>query len=139
MVGINTFNMNAGLLTVVWLGVTFTNACSTKCGWSSIYSCERPPRISVTTSKYYKCGVSTVDGIRTRIVGGEEAQSDEIPWQVALVWRGDIRPFCGGTLLSSRTVLTAAHCMTGRLLFIETVRIRFCGFPSYGMPSLQID
>ena len=113
--------MTASLLRVVWLGATLTNACPS----------SRPAKIPVTTTPYYKCGVSTMNGIGTRIVGGEEAQSGEIPWQVALVWRGDRRPFCGGTLLSSRTVLTAAHCMRGRLLFIETVRIRFCGFPAY--------
>ena len=50
---------------------------------------------------------------RTRIVGGQEAEPGEFPWQVALVTRGSSRPFCGGTLLSSHTVLTAAHCLTG--------------------------
>ena len=42
-----------------------------------------------------------------RIVGGEQAPRT-IPWQVALL-SGSFQ-FCGGTILDSCTVLTAAHC-----------------------------
>jgi trypsin len=44
----------------------------------------------------------------TAIVGGEEADAAEWPWQVALVTGGV--QFCGGTLVSAQHVLTAAHC-----------------------------
>ena len=43
----------------------------------------------------------------SRIVGGEAAPS-MIPWQVAML-SGSIQ-FCGGTILDSCTILTAAHC-----------------------------
>ena len=42
-----------------------------------------------------------------RIVGGEAAPS-MIPWQIALM-SGSFQ-FCGGTILDSCTILTAAHC-----------------------------
>merc|ERR1712036_186539 len=45
-----------------------------------------------------------------RIVGGQETEEHEYPWQVGLVSRNGRTPWCGGTLISSTHVLTAAHC-----------------------------
>ncbi|XP_028396414.1 MAM and LDL-receptor class A domain-containing protein 2-like [Dendronephthya gigantea] len=44
-----------------------------------------------------------------KIVGGQQAQPGEWPWQVALL-RGSF-PFCGGSLVSNEYVITAAHCV----------------------------
>ncbi|XP_070769721.1 coagulation factor IXa, partial [Enoplosus armatus] len=46
-----------------------------------------------------------------RIVGGEVVVPGEIPWQVALIARPSGQLFCGGSILSERWVITAAHCM----------------------------
>ena len=59
----------------------------------------------------------------TRIVGGEDTEVNEYPWQAGLVTRGQ-RDFvwCGGSLISSNWVLTAAHCTAGRFYLDINVR-----------------
>ncbi len=49
-----------------------------------------------------------------RIVSGTETNENEWPWQVALVQPGSDRPFCGGSIINDRYILTAAHCTAGK-------------------------
>ncbi|XP_063438429.1 serine protease 30-like [Mytilus trossulus] len=56
-----------------------------------------------------QCGISTpVQTAATKIVGGTVAALGEFPWQVSL--RLNDYHICGGTLIDSQWVLTAAHC-----------------------------
>ncbi|XP_037081616.1 chymotrypsinogen A-like [Pollicipes pollicipes] len=50
---------------------------------------------------------------RSRVVGGTETDVNEYPWQAGLVRPGGTRTFCGGSVINSRYVLTAAHCTAG--------------------------
>merc|ERR1719412_3593192 len=59
-----------------------------------------------------QCGVKG-GAANGRIVGGQETEEHEYPWQVGLVSRNGRTPWCGGTLISSTHVLTAAHCTDG--------------------------
>ncbi|NOX92565.1 MAG: trypsin-like serine protease, partial [Gammaproteobacteria bacterium] len=56
-----------------------------------------------------------VSGITPRIVGGITANPNDYPWAVALlnasISAGFNAQFCGGTLIASHWVLTAAHCV----------------------------
>ncbi|KAA0184094.1 putative serine protease [Hyalella azteca] len=49
-----------------------------------------------------------------RIVGGREASLGQYPWMVALHYKRAV--LCGGSLISGRYVLTAAHCVASSYL-----------------------
>ena len=54
-----------------------------------------------------------------RIIRGNTAPSP-IPWQVSLrVFQSGANHFCGGTILDSRTVLSAAHCFFSKYHYLQ--------------------
>merc|ERR1719206_583179 len=67
----------------------------------------QPATTSASTEASCVCGVPNSND--RRIVGGQPAEKNEYPWLVRLVRRWGT-PLCGGSLISSNTVLTAAHC-----------------------------
>ena len=58
-----------------------------------------------------KCGLANR---AQRIVGGVETEVNEYPWQAGLVNKNSGFIWCGGSLVNSRYVLTAAHCTKGK-------------------------
>ncbi|XP_058519419.1 ovochymase-2 isoform X2 [Ochotona princeps] len=50
--------------------------------------------------------------IFSRIVGGSQVEKGSYPWQVSL--KQGQKHICGGTIISSQWVITAAHCITSR-------------------------
>ncbi|XP_077301725.1 chymotrypsin-2-like isoform X2 [Arctopsyche grandis] len=48
-----------------------------------------------------------------RVVGGSNAGNGAVPYQVSLRSSSNSH-FCGGSIISPRTILTAAHCLNGR-------------------------
>lgn len=63
------------------------------------------------------CGQTREAFPATRVVGGRKARENEFPWQVAIelnkLDEAEPRQFCGGAIISSEWVLTAAHCVQG--------------------------
>lgn len=63
-----------------------------------------------------------------RIVGGSDVKLSYAPWQVALVLAGAPSDydgqFCGGSILSSEWIVTAAHCVVSYGSVIRTADLR---------------
>jgi secreted trypsin-like serine protease len=58
--------------------------------------------------------------VQPKVVGGSQVDISQYPWQAALVdspqkvsGTAHDRQFCGGSLLTSRIVITAGHCVSG--------------------------
>ncbi|XP_066498731.1 transmembrane protease serine 9-like isoform X2 [Hoplias malabaricus] len=75
------------------------------------------------------CGVAPLN---TKIVGGQNATSGSWPWQVALQISTNL---CGGSLINSDWVLTAAHCFESDNASLVTV---FLGEQSLGIPTSNV-
>ncbi|CAF3645275.1 unnamed protein product [Rotaria sordida] len=59
------------------------------------------------------CGCSTNSATVSRIVGGETASPATWSWTVSISIAG--RSLCGGSILSSSWIITAAHCVNNRI------------------------
>lgn len=49
--------------------------------------------------------------LKTKIVGGKQAESRDYPWMVAVLYAADF--IGGGSIINSNYVLTAAHLFLG--------------------------
>jgi secreted trypsin-like serine protease len=65
-------------------------------------------------------GYGTLDGVAKacgrsftgfRIVNGTQTEVNEYPWMASLMDKRTMRHFCGGSLITNRYVLSAAHCL----------------------------
>lgn len=70
------------------------------------------------------CGIKGIDKKESpRIVGGREALPGEWCWQIALINK-DNQYLCGGALIGTSWVVTAAHCIANMVRNGEEIYIR---------------
>lgn len=93
-----------------------TNGMGFACYASAIEVASANPTAATQTpaprsNSECKCGKK----LDSRIVGGKQASKNEYPWMVGMVgqtWTGEWYIFCGGTIISSEWIVTAAHCLS---------------------------
>lgn len=52
-----------------------------------------------------------------KIIGGKDASIGEYPWQISIMMNpvvGGPYHYCGGSILDSTHIVTAAHCVKGK-------------------------
>ncbi|XP_048507016.1 protein masquerade isoform X2 [Athalia rosae] len=110
---------------------------------TTISTTTRPPVYSK-----YVCGVKGTsrgpiqarsDVREGRVVGGEDADANEWCWQVALI--NSLNQYlCGGALIGTQWVLTAAHCVTNIVRSGDAIYVRVGDHDltrKYGSPGAQ--
>uniref|UniRef100_A0A8C6TEC9 Granzyme M n=1 Tax=Neogobius melanostomus TaxID=47308 RepID=A0A8C6TEC9_9GOBI len=67
------------------------------------------------------CGLPTYPPVLSRVVGGDDVRPHSWPWQISLESGryGHWSHACGGTLISSEWVITAAHCILYLFTFVR--------------------
>ncbi|XP_018304802.1 serine proteinase stubble [Mycetomoellerius zeteki] len=123
--------------------VTYTTPLTTSYETTTITTTTRSPVYSK-----YVCGVKgTSRGpIQARnservarVVGGEDADANEWCWQVALI--NSLNQYlCGGALIGTQWVLTAAHCVTNIVRTGDAIYVRVGDHDltrKYGSPGAQ--
>jgi len=136
-VNLNTTTMKLVLLALALVGAAYAQDCvdtSTHCpGWKIIcdtndYVQKRcpqtcglcgptvPPQPTTappplpSINPVGSCGKPEVQ--MSRVIAGDDAKKGAWPWQILLLFNG--RPGCGGSIISNRWVVTAAHCVDRR-------------------------
>merc|ERR1712212_1230680 len=75
--------------------------------------------VLLSYTSYARCSSAITQHSPGRIVGGEEAPLHEFPWQISLRNLGS--HICGGSIINSNQVITAAHCVEGALPVMDSV------------------
>lgn len=76
--------------------------------WGEVLPLGQPPSIGCLKWCPWVFCPTVPEEDESRIIGGRPCSIQERPFQVAIIKRGQI--LCGGSLIASQWVLTAAHC-----------------------------
>uniref|UniRef100_A0AAZ3SJC1 Peptidase S1 domain-containing protein n=1 Tax=Oncorhynchus tshawytscha TaxID=74940 RepID=A0AAZ3SJC1_ONCTS len=89
--------------------------CQPLCVWTS----DRDSNCNPGKLKAFGCGTPPIEPLTTRVVNGVDAKPHSWPWQISLQYErdGEWRHTCGGSLIATNWVMTAAHCINLNLSY----------------------
>ncbi|XP_030043861.1 transmembrane protease serine 9 [Microcaecilia unicolor] len=96
--------MKAWLCLLPWIKRTYQNGCGFRADYDGYPSLSSNHRFQ-----------------QSRIIGGRDALPGEWPWTVSLQLQN--QHFCGGSILSSWWILTAAHCFQDIVFKFKDLRV----------------
>ena len=76
-------------------------------------------KTNIFSNLYFNFSLGALAGAPQKIVGGTYAGVGEFPHAVSLRG-GDGKHFCGGSIIGPQHILTAAHCVQGRMTYPYT-------------------
>lgn len=89
-----------------------------------LWALPPPSLVSAFVSSRFSPACGKAAGSKSRIIGGQDAQLGDWPWQVYFTVDDSS---CGGSLISNEWVLTAAHCVTrweGCFYFVNWLKLQ---------------
>ncbi|XP_078278585.1 complement factor B-like [Rhinoraja longicauda] len=80
----------------------------------------------VKKNNQFDCGVrgNLRQGPVGRIFGGVTSREYDWPWQVSIQLPQSMREICGGSIISARWILSAAHCFNETMGMISNITVR---------------
>ncbi|KAG7168268.1 ovochymase-2-like [Homarus americanus] len=98
----------------MWLLVSLTVFLTSHSWASDVHVADKEAHVAARVADSgYNCSCGEAMSY-SRIASGSETSLHQYPWVVDLVDYGSIIPFCSGVLVTDRSVLTAAHCISNK-------------------------
>jgi hypothetical protein len=103
------------VLKILFLLCFLSEAKSQKFSKPKLYKTSFNSSFNTRENKVNRCGLSNIGGPAQRILGGRLARDGEFPWIISL--HKNERFSCGGSIIDTKTIVTAAHCVQGFVKF----------------------
>jgi secreted trypsin-like serine protease len=88
-------------------------------------------------------GICIIEGcgrkaMQQRVIGGVDTYWGEYPWLAAMVVKDTRQPYCIGSVINDRMILTAGHCFKGKFRKPQNTDVVLNGYFMDPMPNIHV-